>query len=101
MKKRIRNKDKETTYQCGFEQHPEGHFEIGGKSYRPFWPRGLPDNRDEDVIYDFVEKVVNVLNDFYKKTKEYPSRVDSLRFPDGSIEVIIKQPSKKEMLYYF
>jgi hypothetical protein len=100
MEKRIRNGDKGRTYQCEFQLHSDGHFEIGGKLYRPIWPRGVPDDWEKNIAEEFVDRSIMGIRDFYDKTQEHPTKVRSLRFQDGSIELSVKKPDGKEILYY-
>ncbi|MFH1290001.1 MAG: hypothetical protein ABIH92_01190 [Nanoarchaeota archaeon] len=94
MTTRFASVDQNQTYRCGFEPHSEGHFLVGNKKYRPFWPYGTPKNRDDQVIEELVNQTAQACNRFYGQTERYPTDVRAARFPNGSIRIFIKLPEE-------
>jgi hypothetical protein len=82
-------------YECGFEVHPEGVFEIGGLKYRPYWPRGLPKNYKKEEVELMIEKAVHVLKEFYEDSFEHPDvtsdGIKVVRFEGGSMRIRIDE----------
>ena len=73
---------------CEIVEHPEGHFQIGGRQYRPEWPRGS--SVEMETSHKMVRAGVDVAQEHYDKTNHRPQEIIVEYHSDEEMRVILR-----------